>query len=84
MGTCASSPHIDDSVHRMLKHEAKASKARGQKLASFEPRAHHPLVHQRCDMTTSSTTSSDDNNHSKRAIIIASEDDFSFLTSKQI
>ena len=36
--------HVDDSVHRMLTHDRKVAKSKGETTKGYVPRAPHPLL----------------------------------------
>lgn len=58
---------VDDSVHRMLVHDAKVAKSKGEKPKTYVPRAPHPLLQPK--------SNDGDNNNNSRQPVTCSEDD---------
>jgi hypothetical protein len=55
MGVCGSKNHldtVDDSVHVMIQHDKKLAKQKGEPVRGYVPRAEHPLLKPKSEVTT--------------------------------
>lgn len=82
---CASSKnkltHVDDSVHRMLAHDRKVAKKKGEVTKGYVPRAAHPLLQSSQDEINNSTNienpsvQQQQQQRSSRMVVATEEDD---------